>query len=457
VREANAGPAAARNHGLSLAQGEFVAFQDADDVWHPEKLARQMARLAARPELDLCVTHVQNFWVPELWEEAKQFRHHRFSQPLPGYAIPTLLARRALFGTVGRFNTALRLSYDTDWFLRAAEQGAVMELLPDVLMYRRLHQANISKQPGTPYMNSALPNDLLKMVKASLDRRRQSGGPPEPYEFSRMEPDGAINRERLLARGVKSGGNSMVTGSLVSCTIAVYNGERYVQEAIDSILAQTYRPIEIIVVDDGSTDRTAEVVARYGDQVRFLTRATAGPAATRNLGLSAAQGELVAFLDADDWWHPEKLSRQIACFKTQPELGFCVTHAQNVWIPELQEEATRFQHHRLSRAIPGYYASTLLARRVLFKTVGLFNTVLWHEDVKDWFLRAAEQGTVMALLPDILVYHRMHQGNLSRRRAAAARSECLQLLKASLDRRRCRDGPIPRPYLFPTADSPENT
>src|SRR5262245_44986474 len=249
----------------------------------------------------------------------------------------------------------------------------------------------------------------------------------------------------------------MVTGSLVSCIIAVYNGERYIQEAVDSILAQTYRPLEIIIADDGSTDRTAEAVARYGNQVCFLTQATAGPAATRDFGLSAARGEFAAFLDADDWWHPEKLSRQIARFEAQPELDLCVTHAQNVWMLEMQEEAARFQHHRLSRAIPGYYASTLLARRALFETVGLFDPALWHEDVKDWFLRAAEQGTVMALLPDILVYHRMHRANLSRRRAAAARSECLQLLKASLDRRRCGDGSRPRLYLFPTVDWPEDT
>ena len=107
--------------------------------------------------------------------------------------------------------------------------------------------------------------------------------------------------------------------SLISCIVPVYNGERYLGEALDSILAQTYRPLEIIVVDDGSTDGTAEVVAIYGDQVRYLKQVNGGPAATRNLGLSSSNGEFVAFLDQDDLCHPEKLERLMERFKTRPE------------------------------------------------------------------------------------------------------------------------------------------
>jgi len=100
-----------------------------------------------------------------------------------------------------------------------------------------------------------------------------------------------------------------VVSSLISCIVPVFNGERYVSEALDSILAQTYRPLEIIVADDGSIDGTAAVVASYGEQVIYLRQANAEPAA-RNLGLSAARGEFVAFLDAVDLWHPEKLAHE---------------------------------------------------------------------------------------------------------------------------------------------------
>src|SRR2546426_10667200 len=95
--------------------------------------------------------------------------------------------------------------------------------------------------------------------------------------------------------------------SLISCIVPVFNGERYLHETLNSILAQTYRPLEIIVADDGSTDGTRTIVASYGQQVRYLWQLNAGPAAARNLGLTAAKGEFIAFLDADDLWHPEKL------------------------------------------------------------------------------------------------------------------------------------------------------
>ncbi len=227
-----------------------------------------------------------------------------------------------------------------------------------------------------------------------------------------------------------------MTPSLISCIVAVFNGERYLKEALDSILAQTYRPVEIIVVDDGSTDKTAAVVASYGEQVRYAWQLNAGPGAARNLGLSLTQGEFVAFLDADDIWHREKLAYQIARFQARPELELCVTHIQNFWIAELHEEAARFQDHKRAQALPGYVTQTLLARRNLFDKVGLFNAAFRHVHDSEWFVRVNEQGIAMELLPEVLVYRRMHHTNRSRQRAGASRDEYLQLLKNTLDRRR---------------------
>jgi glycosyltransferase involved in cell wall biosynthesis len=223
---------------------------------------------------------------------------------------------------------------------------------------------------------------------------------------------------------------------LISCIVPVFNGERYIREALDSIHAQTYRPLEVIVADDGSTDTTAAVVSSYGDRVRYLFQPNAGTAAACNLGLRAAQGDFMAFLAADDLWHVDKLARQTNCFKRRPELDLCVTHVQNFWIPELQEEAERFTNHRISQPLPGYVPQTVLARRSLFETVGHFNTALRHADSTDWFLRVIEHGGVIDLLPDVLVYRRIHQSNLSRRMASASREEYVELVKATLDRRR---------------------
>jgi glycosyltransferase involved in cell wall biosynthesis len=226
---------------------------------------------------------------------------------------------------------------------------------------------------------------------------------------------------------------------LVSCIVAVFNGERFLKEALDSILAQTYRPLEVIVVDDGSTDGTSAVAAEYGERIRTLWQANAGPPAARNLGLQAAQGEFLAFLDADDLWHPEKLARQMARFQARPELELCVTHVRNFWMPELREEGVRFQNHPLSQPVPGYVTQALLARRSAFELLGPFDTGSRHAAELEWFARAIDQGLAVELVPDVLVYRRLHDGNLSRQVAAESRSEHVDMLKAILDRRRRRD------------------
>jgi glycosyltransferase involved in cell wall biosynthesis len=227
-----------------------------------------------------------------------------------------------------------------------------------------------------------------------------------------------------------------VKENLISCIVPVFNGETYLAEAIESILKQSYRPIEIIIADDGSTDRTATVAGRYGKQICYLRQANAGTAAARNLGLSAAAGDFLAFLDADDLWHAEKLSRQMVRFEARPELNYCVAHVQNFWIPELSEEEEQFREHRISKPLPGYVTGTLLARRDCFNAVGQFNTAIPHADDTEWFLRANERGTVGELMPDVLLYRRLHYTNLSRVKASNSRDQYLQVVKTALDRRR---------------------
>jgi len=111
-------------------------------------------------------------------------RNHRLTQPLPGYLTQTMLARRTLFDTVGQFNTALRQAYDVEWFLRVAEQGTVIELLSKVLVYRRLHETNVSVEASTGGLTLPSRAGLLQAVKLSLDRRRhQHEGGPTPLQL----------------------------------------------------------------------------------------------------------------------------------------------------------------------------------------------------------------------------------------------------------------------------------
>lgn len=116
----------------------------------------------------------------------------------------------------------------------------------------------------------------------------------------------------------------------VSVVIPVYNCDRYIAEAIDSVLAQTYSNFEIIVVDDGSIDDTAQVLQQYGNQIQVIQQANRGVAVARNTGITQAQGKWIAFLDADDYFFPDKLAAQLAVAETQPHLGIIHSGWQRV-------------------------------------------------------------------------------------------------------------------------------
>lgn len=203
-----------------------------------------------------------------------------------------------------------------------------------------------------------------------------------------------------------------MTPSLISCIIPVFNGERFLAEAIESVLAQTYRPVEVIVVDDGSTDGTAEVARCYGERVSYVWQQNAGETAARNLGLTTAHGKFIAFLDADDVWHSEKLERQITRFHERPEINLCFTQFQHFWVPELAEEEKRYQDHPLSQPLSAYLISSLLVRRSVFETFGPFKDDGKRGPVNlVWFLNASKQGAIIEVLPNVLTHRRLHGNN----------------------------------------------
>jgi glycosyltransferase involved in cell wall biosynthesis len=230
-----------------------------------------------------------------------------------------------------------------------------------------------------------------------------------------------------------------MTAPLVSCIVPVYNGERFLAEALESILAQTHTRLEVIVVDDGSTDNTASVVATFGDRVAYVFQENAGPATARNRGIQETRGEFIAFLDADDLWLETKLEKQLARFRERPELSYSVTLTQNFWEDEVRDEASRLGHHRRSGPLPGYVTQTLVVRRAWMNRTGGFDVSLKHGDAADWFQRADAAGAVGELLQEILARRRLHSQNRSRQLAVGSRNEFLRILKRKLDRERGAD------------------
>lgn len=218
---------------------------------------------------------------------------------------------------------------------------------------------------------------------------------------------------------------------LVSCIIPTRNGERYLGEAIESLLAQTWRPIEIIIIDDGSTDRSAEIAAAFGKAVRVTSHPVANPVIARNYGMSLATGAFLGFLDHDDLWIPEKLVLQMAAFDEDPALDVSVGMVQRFTRTSQQGEMTL-----VGPAVPGYLTVAMLARHRAFERVGPLDPAHFHSDSAEWFLRARARGLQMRLLPQTLVYHRDHDSNRSVTHGNRSRGEFLRLLKAKLDRER---------------------
>jgi glycosyltransferase involved in cell wall biosynthesis len=167
VRQDNAGPAAARNRGVGLTNAEFITFLDADDLWHPEKTAVQLAAFADDPELLVCVAHVENFASPDVPAERQLPTFEARAKPVAGYVTPCLMARRAAFDTIGLFDATLMHADSQHWFREARRLGVKERLLSAVLLQRRLHETNRSR---THAAESRL--EFLRALKAGLDATR---------------------------------------------------------------------------------------------------------------------------------------------------------------------------------------------------------------------------------------------------------------------------------------------
>lgn len=216
----------------------------------------------------------------------------------------------------------------------------------------------------------------------------------------------------------------------VSVIIPAYNVEGYLAECLDSVLRQTYRDYELIVVDDGSTDRTVEVARRYGDDLRLIQQPNRGMSGARNTGIRASRGELIAFLDADDVWLPEYLEEQMETYKANGGdcLVFCDVYAWDGRRLPTETSIIRGSvpfdaSDPLLSIIRGYplpIDGVLLPRRVLLE-VGLFSEQVQHgEDVNLW-RRLAMQGVRFCHTPRPLALYRQRPDSLSnaRRRESA--------------------------------------
>jgi glycosyltransferase involved in cell wall biosynthesis len=224
--------------------------------------------------------------------------------------------------------------------------------------------------------------------------------------------------------------------SLVSVIIPVYNYDRYLAEAIESVLSQTHPHLEVIVVDDGSTDRSAEVARSFaGRGVRYCHQVHAGIGPARNRGVELAQGEFLAFLDADDRWPQEKLERQLRAFESDPALEMAFGQAVQLHNGPEWESGVKHENPAGGAMVAGMVPGTLLIKRAAFLRVGKFQGDWKVGEFIDWYARAVELQIRSLVLPDLFLWRRIHDSNQGVRERQSV-SDYARVLKAKLDRSR---------------------
>jgi glycosyltransferase involved in cell wall biosynthesis len=225
----------------------------------------------------------------------------------------------------------------------------------------------------------------------------------------------------------------------VSVVVPAHDTELYLAEAIESILGQTIPPAEVIIVDDGSQDGTAEVAEGFGTAVTVLRQERGGVGAAVNSGLEIADGDLVAFLDADDVWTPRKLERQRAVLGAEPETDMVFGRVEQFISPDLTPEE-RAELRPPVGSLPGKVKGTMLIRRPAFERVGPFDTSWKIADFVDWYTRAHGLGLRERMLGEVLLRRRLHRTN-SGRINRLARDEYAKVV--AIARRRRRSGTDP--------------
>lgn len=205
-----------------------------------------------------------------------------------------------------------------------------------------------------------------------------------------------------------------MTRPLVSAIVTCYNRQAYLAEALDSILAQTFDAYEIVLVDDGSTDDSARIAARYverhGDRIRYHHQENRGASVAKNIGVELAAGAYLAFLDSDDRWTPDKLAVQMRHVDRHPDIPIRYAHGRQFLSPELTPEA-QARLHCPTAAMPAPTSGTLLLARDTFIRVGPFRTDLKVGIDIEWNLRARATDLGMITLPEVLLDRRIHNGN----------------------------------------------
>ncbi|MEG4801757.1 glycosyltransferase [Microcoleus sp. ARI1-B5] len=472
VYQENRGVAAARNRGIQEAKGEFIAFLDQDDFFWSDKLAAQIALFRQQPSLGIVnsgwrIVNQQGEKISDIkpWEYFPKLDLETWIVEMPVLPSAMMFSRQWL-EMAGGFNSEFDSVDDSDLVLRLALLGCEAAWLHQVTVSYRQHDKNVSIKKALKQANLFITLKQQFFAKPDLPQHIRelenpafyaaltwmawqlyySNYPVEAVDFFQksiqyspypLRPTVTDWQKRLSAiaqtYGVTIDFQSLrnlpewkkIMASIptsktprVSVVIPAYNCERYITRAVESAVRQTYQDWEIIVVDDGSTDNTRQVLEPYRDVIQYVYQENQGAARARNRACELAKGEFLAFLDGDDFFLPEKLAKQIACFEADPTLGM----VQNGWlmVDETGKDICATMHWE---AVPNLDLETffmyksvrpsaMMVRREWWERLGGFDPRFPLTEDLDFALRLGLKGCKCAWLKEILTCYRQHEGNL---------------------------------------------
>lgn len=373
IRQKNGGVGLARNTGVKNSTGDFIAFLDADDIWLPPKIESQIKLFQTDEEIGLTTTAMREFYIREktlqIYAEGKNgwcAENLLLLEPVAIGPGSTTLVKREVFEKVGGFDETKELHPSEDWeFCYRVARQYKLAFLPEVLVEYRNHGNNghlqiprferamsiafkkifsdadleVQKLKGKSYGNLhkmlagsyLLSGNYRKSFTHSL---KSMWLMPQNIIYFLNFPLRKLRKDRENTRVINefAFSSNMLKSSLpptldrnnmqkISVIIPTYNYAKFIANAVESVLAQTYPIFEIIVVDDGSTDNTEEVIKQFGDQVKYIKQKNGGVCEARNTGVKKSTGDFIAFLDADDKWMPTKIENQIAKFDEDEQIG----------------------------------------------------------------------------------------------------------------------------------------